>query len=304
MEPAITALAQQPRLGLVCITTGPEVRYKTITRARFLTLSPPSQESTLRELYRENLLRLFNAITFCRNNGIGLYRATSNLFPLNDEPAGTRELEALSPKMASFGPTAKRFDVRVLLHPDQFVVLNSETESINDQSVHILERHAHVFDLLGLPQTSWAAFILHGGKGGRPGQLVAAIHELPPSIRNRIVLENDEYAYSAAEILEICQRAGVPMVFDLHHHVIKEALGTYDHPSITTLLSEAAKTWPDPAWQIVHLSNGASAFADPDHSELIRDFPPALWMTPWVEIEAKGKEKAIAGLRQKFPDLR
>lgn len=303
VDPA-TATTQHPHLGLVCITNGPEVRYKTITRARFLTLSPSSQELTLRELYRENLLRLFNAITFCRNNHIGLYRATSNLFPLNDEPAGVKELDLLGPKMSPFGATAERFGIRVLLHPDQFVVLNSESDSVNAQSLHLLERHAHVFDMLGLPQSVWAPFILHGGKGGRPEQLIGAIQELPPAIRNRLVLENDESAYSAAEILEICQRAGVPMVFDAHHHVIKEGLDSYEDPSIDSFVAEAAQTWPKPAWQIVHLSNGAQAFGDSDHSELIREFPTALWNAPWIEIEAKGKEKAIEGLRQKFADLR
>ena len=53
---------------------------------------------------------------------------------------------------------------------------------------------------------------------------MAAVRSLPEAVRLRLVLENDEYAFGAAEILDVCRRAGVPMVFDAHHHVIREKL--------------------------------------------------------------------------------
>ena len=53
---------------------------------------------------------------------------------------------------------------------------------------------------------------IHGGKGDRADALVRVIRGLPDGIRTRLVLENDEYAYSAAEILDVCRRAEVPMV--------------------------------------------------------------------------------------------
>ncbi|MFZ0132099.1 MAG: hypothetical protein WAK95_06105 [Desulfobacterales bacterium] len=95
-----------------------------------------------------------------------------------------------------------------------------------------MRRHARVFDLLGLPLSSWAALTLHGGKSGRADALVEVIGDLPDDIRSRLTLENDERAFSAAEVLEICVRAGVPMVFDAHHHVLKEKLNGFEDPSI------------------------------------------------------------------------
>ena len=61
---------------------------------------------------------------------------------------------------------------------------------------------------------------------------------------------------------------------------------------------EARSTWPDPSWQMVHLSNGLESFSDARHSDLIADVPAAYRDVPWIEVEAKGKECAIAGLRQ------
>ncbi len=293
-----------PRLGLVCITVGPSIRYRTITRTRFLQISKSKQEAVLRELYRSNLEVLFGALRFCHKNGIELYRVTSRLFPMNDHPAGIQVLDELRPMMAPFGEWARKCRIRVVLHPDQFVVLNSENPIVVKQSVKIMQRHAYIFDLLGLPQTSWSAMIVHGGKTGRASQLSRVIRELPPEIRDRFALENDEYAYSASGILEVCQTAGVPMVFDAHHHVINAGLDSYDDSSLHYFVAAARATWPDPDWQLVHISNGASSFSDPCHSDLIQTLPSAFLKVPWIEVEAKAKEIAIAALRKTHRCLR
>ncbi len=292
------------RLGLVCVTTGEDVRFRTITRTRFLSLSPESQEARLTELYADNLNRLYGALTFCQAHHIQLYRATSGLFPMNDHPVGTRVLEALSPRMAGIGLAAERLGIRIVLHPDQYVVLNSLSPGVVQQSIDILGQHARIFDWLGLPRSTWSAFILHGGKASRPSELVATIKTLPEAIRHRLVLENDEHAYSADDILDICRSAQVPMVFDPHHHVIKEKLSTYEHPSILRLVEESRKTWPVPGWQMLHISNGRESFGDRRHSDFITAMPSALLRVSWLEVEAKGKEQAIQDLRVRIPGLR
>src|SRR5215213_2821721 len=50
------------------------------------------------------------------------------------------------------------------------------------------------------------------GKGGRSERLIEQIGLLPDGVRSRIAFENDEYIYSAAEILDVCRRAGVPWI--------------------------------------------------------------------------------------------
>lgn len=299
-----TRPANVPRLGLVCMSAGDEVRFRTITRSRYLALTPANQEAKLRELYSDNLTRLFAALRFCRERNIRLYRAVSGLFPMSDEPLGEQVLLSMRDDLAKFGSLAQRYGIRVVQHPDQFVVLSSTSEQVVRQSITILGKHALAFDLLGLPQSSWSAIILHGGKAGRAHQLFEVISELPDNVRKRLVLENDEYAYSAAEILEICHGTGVPMVFDAHHHVIREKLDSYEHPSVTEMTRAARRTWPKPDWQIVHLSNGIDSIADPRHSLLIHSIPSVYAEAPWIEVEAKGKEQAIDELRRIWPLVR
>ena len=294
--------AASPRLGLVCITHSDEVRYRALTRKRLLQLDAAAQKEALRNLYRDNLARLNRALDFCTSRGLRLYRMTSGLFPFADDPAGEDVLQEFSEDIAVTGRRATALGLRLVLHPDQFVVLNSDSPETVANSVKILRTHARVMDMLEQPRTAWALIEIHGGKGGRAERLVEEVGRLPESVRARIAFENDEYIYGADEILEVCRRARVPMVFDAHHHVVHERLDSYDHPSVAEMVAAARETWPVPDWQLVHISNGRESFGDRHHSDLVTRLPTAYRRVPWIEVEAKHKELAIESLRDGYRD--
>ncbi|MFQ4145703.1 UV DNA damage repair endonuclease UvsE [Chlorogloeopsis sp. ULAP02] len=288
-----------PYLGLVCITFSKEVRYRTITRTRYLQLSEEQRANTLKELYRDNLQRLDRALTFCQQYKIQLYRMPSGLFPMSDmeDEIGANILEEMSADLAKIGQRAEKLRIRMVLHPDQYVVLSSDSKEVVATSIKILERHARTMDLMSLPRSVWSLMNIHGGKSQRSEQLVRVILELPENVKSRLTLENDEYAYSASEILAVCKSAGVPMVFDAHHHICHENLDSYDHPSVAEMLAAARETWANPQWQMVHISNGEQAFNDRKHSNLITAMPSVYYQAPWIEVEAKQKEEAVNHLR-------
>ena len=288
-----------PKLGLVCITTSDAVRYRALTRKRLLQFGEVEQR-ILRELYIDNLARLDGALDFCRGRGLRLYRMTSGLFPFADDVAGAPVLEELAEEVARTGRRATELGIRLVLHPDQFVVLSSDSPQTVANSVKILETHARVMDMLGRPRSPWALIEIHGGKGGRSERLVENIAKLPDAVRSRIALENDEYIYSAAEILDVCRRARVPMVFDAHHHVVHEKLDSYDHESVAEMVEAARTTWAVPEWQLVHISNGRESFCDRHHSDLISTMPAAYRRVPWIEVEAKHKELAVEKLQAEW----
>jgi UV DNA damage endonuclease len=289
-----------PQLGLVCITTSDAVRYRALTRKRLLQFDTAEQKRVLRELYADNLARLNRALDFCSERGLRLYRLTSGLFPFADDEAGADVLEEFAGEARATGERATALGIRLVIHPDQFVVLSSDSEQVVANSIKILRTHARVFDLLAQPRSAWAVMEIHGGKGDRAARLVEVIRALPEEIRTRLALENDEYAYSAAQILEVCRAAGVPMVFDAHHHVCREKLSSYEDESVAHYLAAARETWPVPAWQLVHISNGRTAFSDRHHSDFITDMPSSYRRAPWIEVEAKLKELAIEKLRAEW----
>ncbi len=293
-----------PQLGLVCITASKEVRYRALTRKRLLQFSEPEQAEMLRILYKDNLQRLNLAIDFCLANNIKLYRVTSNLFPFADTELGESIVNELDAEILQTGKRAIEAGIRVVVHPDQFVVLSSDSPDVIANSIKILNYHAMVMDKLGQPRSPWAMIEIHGGKSDRSERLLQVISKLPEAIRSRLALENDEYSYSAEEILAVCRQAKIPMVFDAHHHVIHEKLDSYEHPSVAEMVAAAATTWQPPEWQLVHISNGTTAFNDRHHSDLISVMPSSYSNAPWIEIEAKLKEEAINKLRQEWlPNL-
>lgn len=294
---------RRPQLGLVCITIGDRVRYRTITRKRLLQFEEPEQQEILRELYTDNLARLNRALDFCLIHNIRLYRFPTGLFPFADTPLGAAVLHEFSEVLLQAGKRATLRGIRLVVHPEQYIVLSSESPQVVANSILMLESQAWLMDLLGQPRSPWALIEIHGGKRGRGAALAEVITALPEAVRTRLGLENDEYAYSAQDILDVCRATGIPMIFDAHHHLLKEGLESYDHPSIGEMVQAARLTWPDPAWQVVHLSNGRQRFNDRNHSDLINDLPAAYTTVPWIEVEAKHKEVAIAQLRSEWPTL-
>lgn len=292
-----------PQLGLVCITTSDAVRYRTVTRKRLLQFDEAEQRRMLRELYADNLSRLNRALDFCNERELRLYRMTSALFPFADDAAGEDVLQEFRERIGETGRRATQLQIRLVLHPDQFVVLNSDSPQVIANSIKILETHARVMDLLNQPRSAWALIEIHGGKGGRKDRLIEVTRQLPEGVRSRIAFENDEYTYSAAAILEVCHAAGVPMVFDAHHHLVHEKLDSYDDESVGRLLRAARETWPVPEWQLVHISNGRDSFNDRNHSDLIETMPAAFRDAPWIEVEAKQKELAIAKLQAEWLNI-
>jgi UV DNA damage endonuclease len=286
-----------PKLGLVCITAAELIRFRTITRTRLLKLADADQREILRSLYQTNLARFQLALNFCHESNIRLYRMTARLFPFADEPMGAAILAELEQDLAEAGQRAHALGIRLVVHPDQFVVLSSDSAEVIQNSIKILNMHGQIMDMLQQPRSPWATIELHGGKASRAERLVAVIQSLPEPVRSRLALENDEYAYSAAEINAVCRQAGIPMVFDAHHHICYEGLDNYEDPSIAEMLNLAAETWPTPAWQLVHISNGRDSFTDRRHSDFITELPGAYRQAPWIEVEAKQKERAIAQLR-------
>lgn len=295
------AAASGPQYGLVCMTVGPELHFRTITLTRYRALSGPEQEAKLRELYAANIAKLTSAAGYCAARGIRLYRMSSSLFPMLDlagDAVGAAVLAELHTEMQAAGAAFAAAGIRVLMHPEQFIVLNSERPEVRASSLRALEAHAGVMDALGLERSPWNLLLLHGGKGGRGAELQALIPDLPDAVRLRLGLENDERAFGAADLLPICEATGTPFVFDAHHHVVHDRLSDQDDPSVRELVLRARATWSPPEWQLVHLSNGIEHPQDRRHSYLITHLPAAYADVPWVEVEAKGKEEAVLALMQ------
>ena len=74
---------------------------------------------------------------------------------------------------------------------------------------------------------------------------------LSPAIRRRLVLENDDLRYTAADVLKIHQSTGVPLVFDHQHFWCHNP----EQLEVRETVERFAVTWPKGVRPKIHFSS-------------------------------------------------
>jgi UV DNA damage endonuclease len=184
-----------------------------------------------------NIDSLFYVLrNFIIPNGIKSFRISSNLLPLFDK-VSLKEDKLLLSKLVKFGELVKRNNLRLTSHPDQFCVLNSQSQSVIDNSIKLLEYHSWIFDNMGLDDSPFYAINIHAGAANRLEQFVDTVNKLG-RLKNRLTVENDELSYSVIDLLKVNQLTNIPIVFDSHHHALNNK-----NLSISDALDLCSLTW-------------------------------------------------------------
>ncbi|KAF9877247.1 uv-endonuclease uve-1 [Colletotrichum karsti] len=246
--------------------------------------------------------------------GIKFMRLSSEMFPFaSHEEYGYRLEPFAADVLAEAGKVATRLGHRLTTHPGQFTQLGSPRKEVITNAVRDLDYHDELLSLLRLPEQENrdAIMILHmggtyGDKAATLDRFRANYAKLKPSVKNRLVLENDDVSWSVHDLLPICEELNIPMVLDFHHHNIvfdaKELReGTED---IRGVFDRIRATWTRKGIrQKMHYSESCPGAISPrdrrKHSPRVRTLPPC---SPDMDlmIEAKDKEQAVFELMRTF----
>ena len=149
--------------------------------------------------------------------------------------------------------------------------------------------------------SGWQSFITAGGVGGASialERLERGLDRLSPRARERLALENDDRCFTPRDLMPLCERTGVPLVYDVHHHRCLP-----DGYSVGEATKLAFATWGDRE-PYAHLSSPREGWAGPNvraHADYIdpSDFPEE-WLsrTMTIDIEAKAKERAVVAIKE------
>lgn len=128
--------------------------------------------------------------------------------------------DSLARWMAPIGETARKHNVRLSFHPDQFVVLASDREEVVENSIREFEYHADMARWMGYGKTFQDMKInVHiSGRQG-PDGIKKVMSRLSPEARNCITIENDEMTWGIDSSLELADTCA--LVLDIHHHWIR-----------------------------------------------------------------------------------
>ncbi|NBW09553.1 MAG: UV DNA damage repair endonuclease UvsE [Caulobacteraceae bacterium] len=264
-------------------------------------------DDMIKEVYLHNLQKTLDVLPEVVKSGIRLFRLSSNLLPLCDIVShdcwDNDEVKAIFKKIGLF---ITMHNMRVCVHPGQFCVLSSDSDSVVEKAFIELATHGWMFDAMGLDHSTKYAINIHGGKSDRSSRLIEQIKSLPDNVRKRLTLENDETCYSLIDLLEVHKETGVPITWDSHHHVFNDAGLTMDEA-----MSAASETWPAGIRPLQHISNtdpalvGGSLSDRRKHSDYIHYVPSAQLQalrddTVDVEVEAKQKNFSVMKLAKDF----
>lgn len=291
------------RLGLCCTFLDEPIKFRTTTARYLLTRTKPERTALLNELALHNAGALSAAIAWCAAHGIGAYRVGSGILPMYTHPDVGWRLDGaeglgVAHALRAAGRERRAVDVRLSFHPDQFVVPGSTTPAVVEASLRELEYQAEVAELVGAEQLTIHGGGAQGGKAASLERLAANLAYLSPRARSRVVLENDDRVYTVEDLLPICERLELPLVYDVHHHRCNP-----DRLDAARATELAAATWRGrEPW--VHLSSPAAGWKGDDprpHADYIRTTDvPACWLgrSLTIDVEAKAKERAVLRLRR------
>ena len=246
--------------------------------------------------------------------GIKFMRLSSEMFPFaSHEEYGYKLAPFASEALAEAGKVIAELGHRVTTHPGQFTQLGSPRKQVIDNAIRDLEYHDEMLSLLKLPphQDRDAVMILHmGGVFGSKPDTLSRFREnyakLSQSIKNRLVLENDDVSWSLHDLLPVCEELNVPFVLDYHHHNIifdpeKIREGTKD---IMEYYPRIMRTWEKKdITPKMHYSEPTPAAITGQqrrkHNPRVATLPPCP-DTMDLMIEAKDKEQAVFELMRTF----
>jgi UV DNA damage repair endonuclease len=142
-----------------------------------------------------------------------------NINPLYQDMAVIRAMRGL----AKVGETARKYDIRLSMHPGQFSMLASNGESTIDRSIEDLEYHAEIFRLMGYDSgDNRQAINIHGGarRDEFLPEFMTNFARLSRDTQSWLSVENDEFSYCLDQLLPLADR--VKICLDLHHYWIHQ----------------------------------------------------------------------------------
>jgi UV DNA damage endonuclease len=207
------------------------------------------------------LERLERVLAYCHDRGIRMYRMATSLAPYASHPdlAGFRDQPSeCAEELARIGELARELDIRLSSHPGQYTVLNSEDERTQRLAADELEVQAELMDGMGLGPE--AVIVLH--VGGAAGGTRAACERfergfqlLSDAPRARLVVENDDRHFALSDVLQLSERIGRPVVWDVLHHHCHDPDAIPDREALALALA----TWPDGITPKIHYSSPKTA---------------------------------------------
>lgn len=244
---------------------------QTMTYAHFQRLA--DREAAIRKLEQIAKSNLDNCLRLLKHNAahdIAFFRLSSRLVPLatHEALADWDYYPPLKPRLHELGQFAAARRMRLDFHPDHFVLINSPQKEVLQQSIRTLRLHYRLLQGMNIPPQHRC--VLH--VGGYYGQRELALERfvsnwasVPSALQRMIMLENDDRSFDLQDTLYVCEKLGIPLVFDYHHH-----LAHHQHVAWEDDWERVVRSWQDSPLPLkMHISSPKSERQFRHHADYV-----------------------------------
>lgn len=277
------------RVGFACI--GHNIPY----RANYSTILRKYTHDRARELLDKNIEGLYNILKWMEATPLRLYRISSDFIPFaSHEVAKDFDGVAyIADRLLDIGNEFTSKGFRFSFHPGQYTVLNSLKPGLYEKSILEIEGNCDVLDAMGLDNSHKIVIHVGGAYKDIDASTERAIERfgaLSDRIKSRLIIENDDKIFAYDRVVKICEKTGIPPIFDIHHHFCNPA------ENINGLLERGRKLWGDVRPKM-HISSQLPNSRKGRHDNIIfeSDIDRFLDLVKFdvdLMIEAKHKEQA------------
>jgi len=277
---------------------------QTMTFKQFQAI--PDREAAIRKLERISISNLENCLRLLKHNyanDISFFRLSSRLIPLANHPelSDWKYMKALKEPLKELAEYIQTHSMRIDFHPDHFVLLNTTNKDTLNNSIRTLNMHEALLRGMNIPPQHRCVLHVGGAYDDKGKALEQFIHNwglLPQHLQELIMLENDDTTFTLNDTLYLCEKLGVPLVFDYHHHLAHFE----EEPDWESQWERVVGTWKHSKLPIkMHISSPRSekdfrAHADHIDAEMFMTFLEKIkGSVPEIHcmIEAKRKDEAL-----------
>ncbi len=305
------------QLGLCCLNMTLRGQNPSVFASRKMIIRTIREKGIycLKIKIIENLCDVLKIMDWNEQNGIKVYRLSSEMFPHKSNPkVEDYNYDFALELLKLIGEKSKKYNQRLTFHPGQYNVVGTPNDKTFNQTCVDLKYHADVLDLMGLGKNS--VMVVHGGgmygdKEKTKLRWCEQYQKLPENVKKRLVLENCEKSFSIKDCLEVSDKINIPIVFDTHHFECYKLLHPdEDFEDANVYIPLILETWKKrgikPKFHVSEQGSGRCGH----HSDYIKEIPEYLLEIPEkynvdidIMIEAKCKELAILKLYEKYPFL-
>lgn len=230
-----------------------------ITTARNATLKNIEVKGfyPLKEIAKANVQDLTDILKWNERENIKMHRISSNIIPQfsnhrlynidSNRANNYKKLNFIQDELREIRDYVKKHEHRITFHLPFYTKLASLDDNVLINSIYTIEQYAQLLDII-CPDRGVLVIHVGGVYKDKKKTLQRWEYNYKYSLNNNVkkylALENDEFNYSITDCLQLHEKCGVPIIYDLFHQQVYDEYGDwlqYVKPAYETWSGQRAK---------------------------------------------------------------